>query len=251
MAWARLEDGFFTDPRVVGLSKDAKLFHLAALTYCARELTDGLVPVQSWPIIAAMAGVRSPGALVPSLVSAGLWMQMEDGHQIHKFLEYNPTREHVLGERQAARERMANRRRSSGNVRANTARSSEEVRIPPSPTPVGGSKEPLAPNGAVAREAIPKPKHLPVDEAFVEALVTEFGSWARDSIANALNYKKRTSYDDQRLFVRNWVKRDAEKHPGNVTPVNGAMRPRPIGALPDVPADSPFLHYGSSHAKLG
>lgn len=58
MTWIKLDDGFFTNPKVLGLGQAAKLYHLAALTYCARELTDGVIPVSALTLIAGMAGVR-------------------------------------------------------------------------------------------------------------------------------------------------------------------------------------------------
>jgi hypothetical protein len=53
MPWVKLDDRFFTNPKVIGAGRDARDLYLAGLCYCAAELTDGFVPanakrVQEW-----------------------------------------------------------------------------------------------------------------------------------------------------------------------------------------------------------
>ena len=143
MTWVKLDDGFPEHPKVIGLSDGAFRLHVAALAYSARRVTDGVIPHAALPALYQ----RSPDKLAAALVTAGLWHQ--PGHEcgecepveagtylLHGFLNYNPSREQVTADRDAARERMRRARQSrSGNVRANIQRSSPEVQeCSPNPT---------------------------------------------------------------------------------------------------------------------
>ena len=100
MAWVRLDDGFFTNPKVVSVSAEAKLLYLAALAYSSRELTDGLVSAGALRVITAVAEVRQPKRAAVELVTAGLWEDSgPEGHRIHDYHLFNPTREAVLKRR--------------------------------------------------------------------------------------------------------------------------------------------------------
>ena len=144
MSWVRIDDQFFAHPKVVGLSKDAKLLYLASITYSSQQLTDGRVPAGAVRVIAAFAGVDDLGA-IPELLDADLWERIPDGYAIHDYLDYQPAAETVRHERASARERMAVLRAArregpapngtdhpsnngSAHVRPNSARSSESVR---------------------------------------------------------------------------------------------------------------------------
>lgn len=156
MTWVKLDDGFFLHPKMVSVSALAKILHVAALTYCAQQLTDGTVPQGATAIVASMAGVRRPEAALRELVAAGLWEQTPTGYAIHDYLDYNPSREQVLKERTGARERMAKRKGDSPEpppeIRPKFARSSPEVQGPRTPT--RSSKELLeTPSGVLSASA--------------------------------------------------------------------------------------------------
>lgn len=102
MSWVKLDDQFFQHPRVVGLDKDAKLLYLASLTYCAAQLTDGIVPAGAVRLIAAMVDLdrSETAACVTALLTAGLWLHNPAGnYQIHDYLDYNPSGTQVKHER--------------------------------------------------------------------------------------------------------------------------------------------------------
>lgn len=117
MPWLRIDDGMVEHLKVASLSDAAFRVHVEALSFCARNLTDGHIPE-------AIAKNRGWSRKARELIRAGLWHAVEGGHEIHDYLEYNPSREQVEAERKAARERM-NRLRSP-DVRANKRRTPPE-----------------------------------------------------------------------------------------------------------------------------
>lgn len=108
MTWLRLDDGFAAHPKVAHLSPHAFKLHVSALCYCAQFLTDGFVPTARPGLL--MEGYRP--AQVTELVDAGLWEPAEGGYWLHDYLKYNPSREKVEAEREAARNRQLKHRRN-------------------------------------------------------------------------------------------------------------------------------------------
>lgn len=105
MSWVKLDDQFFAHPKIVNLDKDAKLLYLAGLTYCAAQLTDGLISAGGLRIVLAM--VDAPRRAVMALATAGLWAGVGDGgYQVHDYLQYNPSAEQVKKERAATARRQ-------------------------------------------------------------------------------------------------------------------------------------------------
>jgi len=110
--------------KIAPLSDAAFRAYVTSICYAARSLSDGFIPLKKAKEFAGRARVIQE--LVPAL-----WETAEGGFMVHDYLQYNPTRETVLAEREKAKERMNAIR--SGNVRANSARTAGEVRLPPSP----------------------------------------------------------------------------------------------------------------------
>lgn len=108
MTWVRLDDGFVDHPKVADLSDGAFRFHVAALCYCARNLTDGRLDSRAIKIVAAACNTR-PFKRVTELSNAGIWFK-DDTEQgvflINDYTDYNPTKEQVTAERKQAAERM-------------------------------------------------------------------------------------------------------------------------------------------------
>ena len=148
MPWVKLDDQFFSHPKVIDRSKDAKLLYMASLTYCAANLTDGYLSPAALRLAAAMVDV--PAGVAQELVSAGLWTRCENGYQIHDYLEYNPSAEEVKQQRADNARRQAewrDRNKTSGvtnegrnvdsNGVTNTVRASGSNDHPvPTPVPV-------------------------------------------------------------------------------------------------------------------
>jgi hypothetical protein len=107
MSWAKLDDQFHShrkakrawkEPRALGL-------HLLALSYCAGQLTDGLVDDEF--VEEKVPNRRERDRSTHALVDAGLWTREDDGWRINDWLDYNPSREYVLDRRRKESERKA------------------------------------------------------------------------------------------------------------------------------------------------
>lgn len=123
MSWVRLDDGFPEHPKISGLSDRAFRFHVAALCYCARNLTDGVIDRKAVRIIGAVVGAKRPLGLVQTLVNASLWGTCSDTFVINDYLDYNPSNDQVKTDRNRAAERM----RALRSARSSGARSGERT----------------------------------------------------------------------------------------------------------------------------
>ena len=138
MTWLRLDDGFCDHPKVDPLTDGAFRLHVAAMGYCARHLTDGVVAVSILPKLYP----RNVSKLAAELVAAGLWEHRDGVYLVHDFTQYNPTRAKVEAERaaaaerqQRAREKAAASRRESRRDNTVTSRVTDGVSHgPPDPT---------------------------------------------------------------------------------------------------------------------
>lgn len=117
MSWFRLDDQFPAHPKVMRAGPEAAWLYVCGGCYCAEYLTDGIIPAEVVPNLSTLRGHRR---LAGTLVDIGLWRVTVDGdYEMHDYLDYNPTREKVLGDRERSRERRANAGEKSGVVRAN------------------------------------------------------------------------------------------------------------------------------------
>lgn len=147
MTWVKIDDQFPDHPKIASAGPLAMAWHVAALCYCSRHLTDGFIPTRvarSLIDLTGCAEITDTGnayelkaaTLIDRLCTSGAWHKEPDGYRLHDFLEYNPARSTVLAEREAAKSRMGKRRKpnnetSSPEVRPNISRSSTT----PSPYP--------------------------------------------------------------------------------------------------------------------
>jgi hypothetical protein len=100
MSWVKLDDQFFTHPKVQRAGRDARDLFLVGLTYCANHRTDGIVPAEALPLLAFMAGIPDGEAAARKLVEVHLWEEGATGYAVHQYLEYNPSREKIEETRQ-------------------------------------------------------------------------------------------------------------------------------------------------------
>lgn len=160
MAWLRIDDSFVTHPKVVSLSDKAFRLHVAALCYCARHLTDGVITPAALLTLSHAASITRPSRVHDQLVSAGLWEPVDNCWRIHDWADWNPTADQVRAQRSAAKERMR-RIRSGGKsknsspeqeppfARSSPERSPERSRLP---------SHPPSPNGdGMGKAAAPAP----------------------------------------------------------------------------------------------
>ena len=136
VTWLRLDDQFCDHPKVAALSDRAFRMHVAALNYCARMLTDGRVQTKLVPRL--VTGFRT--ATIRELLDSGLWMNTDDGYEIHDFLRYNPSRIKVSEEREAnaARQQAWRDRQATNpvtNGASNTLRNGVTNGAPTRPVP--------------------------------------------------------------------------------------------------------------------
>lgn len=97
MTWANFDDNFADHPKVSGLTDGAFRLHTSGILYCARYLTNGVVPVSQVPRLTP----TYKSAYVTELCGGGdpLWHLESDGYHIHDYLQWNRSREQILSER--------------------------------------------------------------------------------------------------------------------------------------------------------
>jgi hypothetical protein len=95
MTWVKLDDGYPEHLKVVGLSDRAFRADIEGWCYCARNLTDGLVPM--------VVALRWSRKALTELVAAGRWERLDDGYAIHDYLDYNPSKADVMAAADAKR----------------------------------------------------------------------------------------------------------------------------------------------------
>ena len=135
MTWAKLDDLFPENEKVAGLSDAAFRLYIHGICYAARNLTDGKIPSS------ARRGLGGTMGRISELLDAGLWEIHEGGWLIHDYLEYNPSREQVLAQRQ--QKASAGRKGGVATAQASAvARATPSGKAPvpdPSPTPTPSS----------------------------------------------------------------------------------------------------------------
>lgn len=153
MSWFKVDDGFPLHPKSLAAGNAAVGLWVRAGSWCAQQLTDGLVPAS----MAQVLGGRPVD--IKRLVAVCLWhgaghacprcAQPDDGWVFHDWSVYNPSREHVLAERTAAAERQRKARDKARESRRDSGVSDGEVQTPsrvPRPDPAPGSD----PDGSAA-----------------------------------------------------------------------------------------------------
>lgn len=132
MSWIKLDDALPSNRKIKDLSDRAFRLYVYGLCYCGRDLTDGVIDKDDERIIRATA--RASAKHVQELENAGLWVRV-NGHKIvNDYLKYNPTREKVEADREAARLRMQGRRGSGAGSQERsgepTGEPTGELRLP-------------------------------------------------------------------------------------------------------------------------
>lgn len=151
MSWVKLDDQFFSNPKVLLAGRDARDLYLAGLAFCAAQLTDGFIPDNALRMLAAQADVDEPAALAVRLVAVDLWERLDGGYQIHDWLKYNPPaseqkrKRDLNAERQARfREAHAEELKQKNNARRNALRnagSNGGVTRAPYPYPIDSNEK--------------------------------------------------------------------------------------------------------------
>lgn len=133
MRHTRFELGFPRNRKVSRLSDSAFRLWVSAIDHSREQRTDGAIEKSDLAIIPRGAGANGwKPSVVRELVDAGLWRPTDSGWEIHEFLTWQDSKEHVDRAREQARDRMTrvrskNSSSSSREVRANFDQTSREV----------------------------------------------------------------------------------------------------------------------------
>ena len=100
MTWTRLDDGFWSNPKVLAAGNEAAGAYARALSYCGCHETDGKIPTDVAKFIA------KPKVL-QTLIDAGLVELNGAGYVIPDYLTFNPSHESLEAKREADRRRKA------------------------------------------------------------------------------------------------------------------------------------------------
>lgn len=110
MAWARLDDAYYDNPKMLRVGLVGTGLHARAITYCARHETDGHLPL-TWvegQLLELKPAERK--RVLADLEQAGAIVRQNGGFVVHDYLKFNPSREEL------AVKRESDRKRKGGNV---------------------------------------------------------------------------------------------------------------------------------------
>jgi hypothetical protein len=252
MPWFKIDDGFHGHPKVVELDLPAVGLWTLAGSWCSKYLTDGAISLKN------VRRLGGDAVLGGELVAAGLWLETSEGYQFKDWEDYQPLKEVVEAERQAAQERMRAVRAKKKGVRPNTERtsderssepsenfgdSSEEVRVTPShpsPTHPIPSTSNEVERTARKRASRLDPKWMPSNESVEKA---------REDAPDVDHHKEHSVFVDYWIAQpgqkgvktdwdstwRNWMRRaqkDLKQRGGKQTPTDRARQTASLGRPP-------------------
>lgn len=99
--WVRLDDSYWSHPKVVGVGNEAAGVYARLLSYCGRHETDGRVPEE---VARFISGKRPP---LNKLLESGLVESNGAGFVIPDFLDFNPSHSALEEKRERDRIRKA------------------------------------------------------------------------------------------------------------------------------------------------
>ncbi len=99
MAWFKVDDGFWSHPKILALSAEAVALWVRAGAYSCQHLTDGVIHE---PVLRLLGS----DAAAVELQEAGLWLRTGGGYEFHDWDEYQETSETVKKRRNDARDRQ-------------------------------------------------------------------------------------------------------------------------------------------------
>lgn len=158
MPWVRFDDHFPLNRKVDGLSDTAFRLHVSAIFWCARNLTDGVVPEEDLDLVTAR--VRAPARFAAELVRRGLWHEAgyrcdseicppsgPDGWTVHDYFGYQPSKAKVQADREgnAERQRMWREKQASQDGNASSNGVTDALVTAPRPVPVPKELKNLSP----------------------------------------------------------------------------------------------------------
>ena len=210
MAWARVDDGWWSHPKVMGLSLEARGLWISALSWsCAQRKSK--VPSQFVRMVGAVEGQAD------ELVGAGLWRPVQGGWEIHDWAEYQ---DRSLSEKRAdaGRKGAEKRWQTDGNGMAKTDPDQGEHPNTTDGKPMANDfatdgkrhgRYPSQPDPTVPNPSRSGGSDLAVSSGS-EVSVSSPNPWY-DAVAAALDMPARGSHEG--LFGRIAAKAKAQGHP--------------------------------------
>lgn len=103
MPYLNLDDNFADHPKVDGLTDGAFRLHVAGLCFCAKNLTNGVVPTERIQRLVP----RFRTGMLSELEDCNLWLPHPEGREIHDYLDWNKSRDWWEAKRAADAKRKA------------------------------------------------------------------------------------------------------------------------------------------------
>lgn len=114
MAWFKIDDGFYDNPKVKMIPRSKRMeclgLWVTAGTWSSKHLTDGVIPGY---MVEEFGAELSHGDI---LVQVGLWRQKGTAYQFHDWLEYQPSRASTLAMREKERQRKEEYRAKKAGI---------------------------------------------------------------------------------------------------------------------------------------
>lgn len=107
MTWFKVDDGFWSHPKVLELTAEAIALWVRAGSYSSKHLTDGYI---GHSVLNLLRGTEDQAS---ELIASGLWESAENGWLFHDWPHYQDTREIVENRRESWRARQQRNRNNS------------------------------------------------------------------------------------------------------------------------------------------
>src|SRR5215813_10946340 len=114
--WAKLDDAILDNPKIIAAGPLGFALHVAAITWCARNLSDGFIPKRRVAQLLDLGSIRvseaslgrvrhglSTSDVAEDLARIGLWHDHGASWEVHDYLDYNPSKADVLARRERNR----------------------------------------------------------------------------------------------------------------------------------------------------
>lgn len=102
MGWFKVDDHYFTHPKVWEAGEAAALLNLQGMAYCSANQTDGKIPKG---IVARLTENPEVSELVSRLLDAGLWRESGKHYVIHDYLKHQSSRAQIRAKQASNRDR--------------------------------------------------------------------------------------------------------------------------------------------------
>lgn len=116
MAWFRGDDKSHNNRKLLAVGLVGTGLHWRAVSWCASEESDGLVPAAVVPSLSPELSTRARSTLIAKMIAAGLWVAEgangsgPSAYRINDYLTYNPSHEQLEAKRTAERSRLTGKR---------------------------------------------------------------------------------------------------------------------------------------------